>query len=129
MIRGLHGIGLIAAIGILAVACGSSSPSSPTGGNDGPIAQTFTITSAGISPKTATVALGSRVTIVNNDNRTHDMKSDPHPEHSDCPPLNVNELGPGQSRTSQTLMSVRTCGMHDHSDPDNPLWKTSITVQ
>ena len=129
MVRALQGIGFIAAAGMLAVACGGSSPSSPSGGNDGPIAQTFTITSAGISPKAATVSLGSRVTIVNNDSKTHNMTSDPHPEHTDCPSLNVNDLGPGQSRTSQNLTSVRTCGMHDHSDPDNPLWKTTITVQ
>jgi plastocyanin len=120
-------------IGILALgaaACGSSSPSSPSGGgNDGPVAATLTITSAGISPKTNTVALGSRVTIVNNDNRAHNMTSDPHPEHNQCPALNVGVLTPGQSRTSENLTTVRSCGMHDHDDAENSLWKTTITVQ
>ena len=131
MIRTLQGIGFIAAAGILAVACGSSSssPSAPSGGTDGPIAQTFTITSAGITPNTATVPQGSRVTFTNNDNKTHAMDSNPHPVHTDCPALNVGQLGPGQSRTSQNLTSVRSCGVHDHLDDTNPLWHATITVQ
>jgi hypothetical protein len=119
----------IGAIAITAVACGSDSPSAPSTGNDGTIAQTLTITSAGIAPKSVTVPLGSRITITNNDSRTHEMNSDPHPEHNSCPPLNVGTLTPGQSRTSQNLTTARTCGMHDHLDPDNPAWKTSIVIQ
>jgi plastocyanin len=120
---------LIAALAMTAAACGSDSPSSPSGGNDGTIAATLTITSSGISPKTATIPVGSRVTIVNSDSRTHNMNSDPHPEHTQCPALNVGVLSAGQSRTSQNLTTARTCGMHDHDDPDNSLWKATITVQ
>jgi plastocyanin len=109
--------------------CGSSSPSSPSGANDGTIAATLTITSSGTSPKTVTVALGSRVTIVNNDSRSHDMNSNPHPEHTDCPALNVGTLSAGQSRTSQNLTTARVCGIHDHSDPFNTAWQATITVQ
>jgi len=119
----------MATLAITAVACGSDSPSSPSGGNDGTIAATLTITSTGTAPKSVTVPIGSRVTIVNNDTRSHDMNSDPHPEHTQCPALNVGVLSPGQSRTSQNLTTARTCGMHDHGDPDNALWKTTITVQ
>jgi plastocyanin len=120
---------LIAALAMTAAGCGSDSPSSPSGGNDGTIAATLTITSSGISPKTATIPVGSRVTIVNSDSRTHNMNSDPHPEHTQCPALNVGVLSAGQSRTSQNLTTARTCGMHDHDDPDNSLWKATITVQ
>jgi len=120
---------LLVALALTAAGCGSDSPSSPSGGNDGTVAATLTITSTGISPKTATVPLGSRVTIVNNDSRTHNMNSDPHPEHTQCPALNVGVLSAGQSRTSQNLTTTRTCGMHDHDDPDNSLWKATITVQ
>ena len=28
-------------------------------------------------------------------------------------------LNPGQSRESENLVTVRTCGFHDHNDPDN----------
>ena len=35
---------------------------------------------------------------VNNDSRSHEMFSDPHPEHTDCPEINqVGFLSPGQS--------------------------------
>jgi plastocyanin len=122
---------VIAAFAIGTVGCGGDdSPSSPSGGgNDGTIAATLTITSTGITPKTVTVPVGSRVTIVNNHTTTHNMNSDPHPEHTQCPALNVGALTNGQSRTSQNLTTARTCGMHDHDDPDNPSWKATITVQ
>ena len=121
---------LIAAFAMTAAGCGSDSPSSPSGGgNDGTIAATLTITASGISPKTVSVPVGSRVTIVNNGPGSHDMNSDPHPEHTQCPALNVGVLTAGQSRTSQNLTTARTCGMHDHNDPDNSLWKATITVQ
>ena len=119
---------LIVAFAMTAAGCGSS-PSSPSGGNDGTVAATLTITAAGISPKTVTVPVGSRVTIVNNDTKQHNMNSDPHPEHTNCPALNLGVLTAGQSRTSQNLTSARVCGMHDHDDSDNALWKTTITVQ
>jgi len=120
---------LIAAFAMTAAGCGSDSPSSPSGGNDGTIAATLTITASGISPKTVSVPVGSRVTIVNSDTRQHDMNSDPHPEHTQCPALNVGVLTAGQNRTSQNLTTARVCGMHDHGDPDNSLWKATITVQ
>jgi hypothetical protein len=125
----LRALGLSLAIGLFTAACGSSSSSPSGGASDGPVAQTFTISSTGVSPKTANVALGSRITITNNDTKSHDMNSDPHPEHNSCPALNVGVLSPGQSRSSQNLTSARTCGMHDHNDPDTAAWKFTITIQ
>jgi hypothetical protein len=127
-------IGLLSLASLTAAGCGSDSPSSPSsggsgGGSDGPIAATLTITASGIAPKTVNVPVGSRVTIVNNDSRSHDMNSDPHPAHTNCPALNVGLLSAGQSRTSQNLTTARNCGMHDHNDPDNSVWWTTITVQ
>jgi hypothetical protein len=120
---------LLSTLAITAIACGSDSPSSPSGGNDGTIAATLTISATGITPKAVTVPVGSRVTIINNSNGSHDMNSDPHPEHTQCPALNGMFLTAGQSRTSQNLTTARACGMHDHNDPDNAAWKTTITVQ
>lgn len=119
---------VLTALALTAAACGSGS-SSPSGGNDGTIAATLTISSTGISPKTATIPIGSRVTIMNSDTKSHNMNSDPHPEHTDCPALNVGTLSSGQSRTSQNLTTARNCGIHDHDDPDNALWKATITIQ
>ena len=119
---------LIAGLALTVSSCGSDSPSSPSG-NDGTIAATLTISGGSITPKTVTVPVGSRVTIVNNDSASHDMNSDPHPEHTQCPALNVGTLTSGQSRSSQNLTTARVCGMHVHLNPDNANLKATITVQ
>jgi plastocyanin len=91
---------------------------------------TITITRAGVSPKSLTVPLGTQVTFVNNDVIAHDMTSDPHPEHTDCPELNqVGFLQPGQSRQTGNLVTPRTCGFHDHDLPFNTSLQGSIVIQ
>lgn len=113
---------------------GNGTPSSPTPTptpNPTPAPSTdvtITITASGASPRSVTVAAGSRVTFVNSGTRVHDMSSNPHPEHTDCPALNqVGFLQPGQSRTSGNLNTVRTCGFHDHNrDSDTSLQGTVI---
>ena len=106
-------------------ACGGS-PSSPSTGS------TITITSAGVSATQVTVTPGARVTFVNMDTRSHNMTSDPHPEHSDCQEINtVGLLQPGQSRETGNLVTVRTCGFHDHDDPPpgGAKWTGRITIR
>ena len=125
---------LIAGAVALTGACsggGSSSgstpttPSPPTSG-----AATVTITNSGVSPQTLTVARGTRVTFVNNDNRPHDIESDPHPTHTDCPDLNqIGLLLAGQSRQSGALSIARSCGYHDHEQPDVKALQGTITIQ
>lgn len=102
---------------------GGGSPTNPTPTpnptpNPTPGGATITITSTGVSPRELTVSPGSRVTFVNNNTRPHDMSSDPHPDHTDCPEINqVGFLQPGQSRQTGNLNEVRTCGFHDHNQP------------
>ena len=122
------------AMGVLAVAslsCGGSDGSSnpPTNPTTNPY--TVTISGSGIvSPKDLTVPPGSRVLFVNSHSRRHDMTSDPHPDHLDCPELNqVGVLNPGQSRESGNLVAARTCGFHDHDDPNNVNLRGSITIR
>jgi len=99
---------------------------SPTPSNEA----TITITSSGVSPKTVTVAAGGRVTFVNNDTRAHDMSSNPHPEHTDCPAINqAGFLQPGQSRATGNLTTVRTCGYHDHNRNTDTSLQGTITIQ
>ena len=91
---------------------------------------TITITSTGVSPKSVTVAPGSRVTFVNNDNRAHDMESNPHPEHTDCPAINdVGFLEPRQTKQTGNLNTVRTCGYHDHDQDENTALQGSIVIR
>lgn len=113
---------------LLAAACGGGSPSSPSPD----AAATITITSSGVSTTQVTVPAGSRVLFVNNDARPHNMTSDPHPEHDDCPEINtVGLLVPGQSRETGNMNTVRTCGFHDHDDPPpgGSRWTGRITVR
>ncbi|HEX9367311.1 MAG TPA: hypothetical protein VF921_11820 [Vicinamibacterales bacterium] len=114
---------------IALAACGGA-PSTPSGG--GTTTTTITITSTGVSATQTNVTPGARVTFVNSDTRSHNMTSDPHPEHTDCPEINtVGLLQPGQSRETGNLVTVRTCGFHDHDDPPpgGNKWTGKITIR
>ena len=120
---------------LVSASCGGSSetpsaPSSPS--TEG---RTITLTSDGATPKSLTIAAGTRVIFVNNDTRPHNMASDPHPEHDLCPALNGGVIGPGQSRESLNMFTgvndPRTCGFHDHDNPppQGSRWTGSIRMQ
>jgi hypothetical protein len=58
------------------------------------------------------------------------MASDDHPDHQECPAINqVGVLVQGQSRETGNLNVVRTCGFHDHDNPDNNNLKGRIVVR
>jgi plastocyanin len=77
-----------------------------------------------------TVAVGSQVTFVNNDVMSHQMYSDPHPEHTDCRELeSVGFLASGQSKQTENLNTIRTCGFHDHGQPFNTFLQGSIVIR
>jgi plastocyanin len=125
----------------VAAACGggsssSSTPSTPTspttpgtGGN--PQTATITIGADGrVTPSSVTIAPGGRVLFINNHNTAHDMASDPHPEHTDCPAINdAGFLSPGQQRQTGNLNTARTCRFHDHIDFNNNGLKGTIIIQ
>jgi plastocyanin len=91
---------------------------------------TITIGSNGaVSPKQIIIAVGQSVTFVNNHVQNHEMDSDPHPIHTDCPEINVGLLAPGQSRTTSAITRVVTCGYHDHLDPFNSSLMGTIVVR
>jgi plastocyanin len=97
---------------------------------DGAIGATVTITASGVSPKSVTISPGQRVNFVNNDSRAHDVASDPHPIHTDCPEINiVGTLTVNQSRATGNMNTARTCGFHDHMDPSNASLQGSIQVR
>jgi plastocyanin len=77
-----------------------------------------------------TVAPGAQVTFRNSDSRSHDIMSDPHAEHSDCPAINqVGVIRPGNSRQTGNLTTVGTCGFHDRDQPSNSALQGSIRIQ
>ncbi len=115
------------ALGFL-VALGSCNKAAPS---PAPVpSTTITITASGVSPKNVLVAVGDRVRFINNDSRSHDMGSDPHPDHSDCPEINqVGFLMPGQTRETGNFVVARTCGFHDHDIPGATSLQGSITIR
>jgi plastocyanin len=121
-------VALATALGVAAISCGGSSPTEP----DSPPVQTntITITANGVNPKNALIAVGTRVLFVNNDTRSHNMSSDPHPDHTECPEINqVGLLAAGQSRETGNLVQARTCGFHDHDNPSAASLQGSIVIQ
>ncbi len=133
---------LVAGVLVAAAACGgggSDSPTAPSNGGGGgggtggtPVpTNTITIGADGrVTPANITIAVGSRVTFVNTHNRNHEMSSDPHPSHEDCPPMDqVGFMTPGQTKTSGNFNTARRCGFHDHNEPSNTALVGSITIQ
>lgn len=118
---------VIVAVGA-AVSCGGDKPSGPTPTPDA--STTITITAAGATPKNLVVPRGSQVAFVNNDGSIHQMYSNPHPEHTDCPEFDsVGQLTPGATRRTANLTTPRVCGFHDHLNPNNAGLNGTVTIQ
>lgn len=110
---------------------GASGPTTPSGTGLGPSGATITISTSGaVAPSQVTIAVGQSVTFVNADSRSHDIASDPHPAHTNCPSIHaVGVLGSGQTRLTSAFAGTGSCGFHDHNDPDNNTLKGRITIQ
>jgi plastocyanin len=100
-------------------------------GGTGPIGATVTMTSAGVNPSSVTIGVGQSVTFTNNDTRTHEIASDPHPIHGSCPSIEagLGTLAPGQSRSTQGFANAGRCTYHDHLDDGNRGFQGSIVIQ
>ena len=129
-------LGSLAALGLLAACGGPNSPSGVTvvvrdGGAGGPNGATITITAAGVNTPNVTVAVGQTVTFVNNDNRPHEMASNPHPQHGSCPSMEagLGTIAAGQTKVTHNFANAGSCGFHDHLDDGNNSLKGTITVQ
>lgn len=122
-----HRGALFAALLLCSCGGGGSSPTPITPNNPNSI---VIGTNGAVSPTELVVSPGTRVLFVNNHNRRHNMASDDHPDHQDCPPINdVGLLNPGQNRETGNLITVRTCGFHDHDDDQNNALKGRIVIR
>lgn len=136
--------GSLTAAALLASCGGGGSPTSPggggggggivivrDGGTGGTSGATITVAGGAISPGTVTVAVGQTVTFVNNDNRSHEFASNPHPSHGTCPGIEagLGSLAPGQSKTTRAFANSGTCQFHDHLDDTNASLRGTINVQ
>jgi len=131
-------IGSLVTLGLVA-GCGGSSPNSPSGvtiivrdgGVGGANGATITITAAGVSPANVIVAVGQTVTFINNDNRSHEMASDPHPQHGSCPSMEagLGTIAAGQTKVTHNFANSGVCGFHDHLNDAAASLRGTITVQ
>ena len=126
---------IVGAAALIVAGCGSSSPTAPSGSGGGgggstTSGATITISATGVSPNAVTISVGQGVTFVNNDSRGHQIASNPHPSHTDCPAINaLGTLGAGQTRMTDALTTARTCGFHEHGDPSNASFQGTITIR
>jgi plastocyanin len=118
-------IAVLALAYVLGAACGGGSydgggsPTGPGGGTSGGIGATVTIKADGtLDPKEIRIAPGERIRFINQDSRQHQPTSNPHLQHTDCPPANLNIMSPGQSTETGVFDRAMVCGIHDHQNPD-----------
>src|SRR5262245_15895913 len=101
------------------------------GGTGGASGATGRMTANGLSPSTLTVAVGQTVTFVNNDSRSHEIASNPHPQHGSCPGVEagLGVVAAGQTKVTHNFGNSGTCGYHDHQDDTNSRFQGTIIVQ
>jgi plastocyanin len=81
--------------------------------NQTPAADIITYTNSGFQPANLSVQSGSKVTIKNISSRPLQFDSDPHPQHTEDPELNVGLVPAGQSVTI-TVTAKGSHGYHNH---------------
>jgi len=116
---------LVVGLALLSAACGSSGggPSGPPEPSPTPLGPpTMTIRASGVDPQVLhTFDERETVIFVNADSRPHDVRSDPHPAHTDCPALNLGAMMPGERReiAGPSLPPFTLCYYHDETDATN----------
>jgi plastocyanin len=140
-----HVLVAIVVLSAVAAGCSGGDPAAPTAPTPPVAAPPPAPPPAGPPPSTATVVIGSnntfipaevtvavggRVTFINQNNRAHDITSDPLHLHTDCPAIiEVGFIQPGQTKQTGPLNVARTCGYHDHMQENNPDLHGRIIVQ
>jgi hypothetical protein len=76
-----------------------------------------TIAASGVTPQVLHIAAESGITFVNRDTRAHEIRSDPHPAHTECALMNLGPVEGGQSRETAKIVSGQGCGYHAEGDP------------
>ena len=96
---------------------------------DGPTIPVLTITDAGVTPTELNIAVGGRVFIANASADGHQLSSNPHPFHTDCPPFNESGfVTAGSGGLTGVFDAAMTCGFHDHLNPFTQTLQGQIRV-
>ena len=128
-------------VDVLLSACGLGSGPTP-GPAPIPVYLTVTLSDSGVIPTTSLAPRESTgdfvlrlrdeiyVNFVNQDAEPHDIRSDPHPAHTNCPALNVETIAPGQSQLTpvlnQCVGGTTAQTFHDETRPDDPRFQGRI---
>jgi len=107
-----------------AASCGGGSataptPTTPAGVVAGSIGATISLTANGPVPSDVRIEATQKVRIINNDTRPHQINTNPHNFHTDCPANNTVVLNPGQQFDTANFNDVKACGYHNHLLPDD----------
>ncbi len=76
-----------------------------------------TLSSDGFTPQTLTIKVGDSVTWINNSGGAATVNSDPHPIHTNYPPLNLGRFNDGEMLTLK-FDKPGTYGYHNHVNPN-----------
>jgi plastocyanin len=127
---------ILLTIAISGASCSGKSPAAPTAI---PVAETpsapsgpptISITATGMSPLELTIAVGQRVTFINNDTRTHDVVGGKDPATPDCPEITrAGFLSPGQRAETGVFSQAKTCEYHDHTMLGVPAFQGRIIIR
>ena len=71
------------------------------------------VSESGVDQPNVTIRFGQHVTFYSRDGALHKISSDPHPDHTDCPSLNVAEFGGGVNGATAPFLTPGTCRYHD----------------
>lgn len=83
-----------------------------------------------MQPLQMTIAVGQRVTFVNDDVRAHDVVGGVDPGHPDCPEIvQAGFLSPGQRGDTGVFTTARTCEYHDHAMLSVPAFQGRIIIR
>ena len=83
-----------------------------------------------MSPLELTINVGQRVTIINNDARTHDVVGGKDPSTPDCPEITqAGFLAPGQRADTGVFTQAKTCEYHDHTMLGVPAFQGRIFIR
>jgi hypothetical protein len=82
------------------------------------------VTGSGVAQPSVTIRFGQQLTFYSPNGSTHNIRSEPHPAHSDCPALNVPEISAGINGSTASFFTPGMCRYHD----DNFLGKVTGEV-
>lgn len=123
------------AVALVVAACGGGgggSTPAPTGPSTtvqpGSLGAIITLTANGLSFQSVRIERTQRVRFINNDTVPHQIQTNPHLLHNECPANNVIVLNPGQQVETSDFNEIKTCGYHDHLNVDNTKFHGIIQV-